>query len=78
MLFHSKYERARKWQIDEKNKREAINGSKDMREEVEIADLLEKGDLFALITSAMFTILPVAILVLLIMVLGGMLFMRIF
>ena len=78
MLFQNKYERARKWQIQEKEKREAMNGHKDMKEEVEMADLLEKGDLYALISSAMFTIMPVAILVLLIIALAGMLFMRIF
>ncbi|MBR4462353.1 MAG: hypothetical protein IKS51_07225 [Erysipelotrichaceae bacterium] len=77
MLFQNKYDRARKWQIEEKEKREAMNGQKDMKDEVEIADLLEKGDMYALISSAMFTIMPVAILVLLIIVLAGMLFMRI-
>ena len=76
MLFHNRYERARKWQIEEKNKHDAMNQN-DPRNDVEIADLLEKGDLYALISSAMFTIMPVAILVLLIMVLAGMLFMRI-
>ena len=75
-MFFQKYERARKWQIEEKNKREAMHPN-DYRDDVEIADLLEKGDLYALISSAMFTIMPVAILVLLIMVLAGMLFMRI-
>ena len=76
MLFQSKYDRARKWQIDEKNKRDTMNPH-DLKNDVEIADLLEKGDLYAMVSSAMFTIMPVAILVLLIMVLAGMLFMRI-
>ena len=77
MLFQNKYERARKWQIEEKNKRDAMSHN-DPRNDVEIADLLEKGDLYALISSAMMTIMPAAILALLIMVLAGMLFMRIF
>ena len=77
MLFQNKYDRARKWQIEEKEKRDAMNGKKDMKEEIQMSDLLEKGDLYALISSAMFTIMPVAILVLLIIALAGMLFMRI-
>ena len=77
MIFQKRYDRARNWQIEEKEKREAMNGRRDMKEEVEMADLMEKGDLYALISSAMFTIMPVAILVLLIMALAGMLFMRI-
>ena len=44
----------------------------------EFCNEMEKGDMFALIFSAMITILPVAILVLLIMVLAGYLFLRIF
>ena len=48
MLFQSKYDRARKWQIDEKNKRDTMNPH-DLKNDVEIADLLEKGDLYAMV-----------------------------
>ena len=77
MLFQNKYDRARKWQIEEKEKRETIHGPENRKNDVEIADLLEKGDLYALVSSAMLTIMPIAILVLLIIALAGMLFMRI-
>jgi hypothetical protein len=77
MLFQNKYDRARKWQIEEKEKREAKHGLEDSKNDIEIADLLEKGDLYALVSSAMLTIMPIAILVLLIIALAGMLFMRI-
>lgn len=77
MLFKSKYERARKWQLEQnaKNFPKQYDGEK-LHEET-IADNLEKGDMFALIFSAMITILPVVIILLFIIVLAGYLFMRI-
>ena len=77
MLFKSKYERARKWQLEQnaKNFPEEYNGEK-LHEET-IADNLEKGDMFALMVSGMLTILPIVTILLLIIVLVGYLFMRI-
>lgn len=77
MLFKSKYDRARKWQLEQKAKNfpEEYNGEK-LHEET-IADNLEKGDMFALIFSAMITIIPVVVILLLIIVLAGYLFMKI-
>ena len=77
MLFKSKYERARKWQLEQKAKNypEEYNGEK-LHEET-IADNLEKGDMLALMISGIFTILPIVIILLLIIVLVGYLFIGI-
>lgn len=76
-MFKSKYERARKWQLEQnaKNHPEEYNGEK-LHEET-IADNLEKGDMFALMFSGIVTILPIVTILLLIIVLIGYLFMRI-
>ena len=76
----NKYERARKWQLEQKQKREnekpeEYNGEKLY--EPSIADELEKGDMFALVVSAMFTIIPIVTILLLLIVFIGYLFMRI-
>ena len=76
LLFKDKYERARKWQLEQnaKNHPEEYNGEKLYEES--IADNLEKGDMFALMISGIFTIMPVVIILLLIIVLAGYLFLR--
>ena len=76
----NKYERARKWQLEQKQKREnekaeEYNGEKLY--EPSIADELEKGDMFALVVSATFTIIPIVTILLLLIVFIGYLFMRI-
>ena len=78
MLLKSKYERAKKWQLEQKAQREGngdYNGEKLY--EPSIADEMEKGDMLALMLSGILTILPVITVLLLIMVLIGFLFMRI-
>lgn len=78
MLFQKKYDRAKQWQLAQKKKFSDYDVDYSQGDRPSIADEMEKGDMFALIFSAMITILPVAILVLLIMVLAGYLFLRIF
>ena len=78
MLFQKKYDRAKQWQLEQKKKFSDYNVDYSQEDRPSIADEMEKGDMFALIFSAMITVLPVAILVLLIMVLAGYLFLRIF
>ena len=78
MLFQKKYDRAKQWQLEQKKKFSDYDVDYAKEDSPSIADEMEKGDMFALIFSAMITILPVAILVLLIMVLAGYLFLRIF
>ncbi|MBP5280073.1 MAG: hypothetical protein J6Z03_06280 [Erysipelotrichaceae bacterium] len=78
MLLRNKYERAKKWQLEQKAKREGdleYNGEKLY--EPSIADELEKGDMLALMVSGVLTILPLVTVLLLVMVLIGFLFMRI-
>ena len=77
MFLKSRYDRAKKWQLEQKAKMEAnneYNGEK-LHEET-IADILEKGDMFALMLSGFLTIWPIVTILLLIMVLIGYLFMR--
>jgi len=74
----SKYERARKWQLEQKAQREGeevYTGEKLY--EPSIADEMEKGDMLALMVSGVMTILPIVTILLLIIVLAGFLFMRI-
>ena len=69
MLFQDKYERARKLQRDNINKpdvHEEYHGEKLYEPTIE--EQLEKGDMFALMVSGLITILPVALLVLLLIV----------
>ena len=75
----SKYDRARKWQLEQKEKRESqhpeeYNGEKLY--EPTIADEMEKGDMFALMVSGVLTILPIVTILLLLIVFIGFLFMR--
>ena len=67
ILFKDKYERAKKWQLEQKEKRDS--GKLDMGYEVSPEDLIEKGD--------MLTILPIVFLILLIIALAGMAFLHI-
>ena len=76
----NKYDRARKWQLEQKEKRESEQAKQYGGEklyEPTIADELEKGDLFALVFSAMITIIPIAAGLLLLIVVISFLFMRI-
>lgn len=78
MLLRSRYERAKKWQLEQKALREQqqeYHGEKLY--EPSIADEMEKGDMLALMVSGVMTILPIVTILLLIMVLVGFLFMRI-
>ena len=78
MLLKSKYERARKWQLEQKAQREGeevYTGEKLY--EPSIDDEMEKGDMLALMVSGVMTILPIVTILLLIIVLAGFLFMRI-
>lgn len=71
MLFQKRIDRAFRHQA-EKNAGE--KNSPD--EELTPSDIMEKGDLPAMIIAALITILPVALGVLLLMCLAGWLFMR--
>ena len=77
MIFQKKYDRAKEWQLEQKKKFSDADVDYSLGDRPTIADELEKGDMFALMLSGVLTILPIAILVLLIMVLVGYLFMRI-
>lgn len=71
ILFQRKYDRARAFQKEQRKKREGKNAGRD---DVEMADLLEKGDTFALILSALLTIVPVALVVLAVLAAAGYFF----
>ena len=75
ILFKDKYERAKKWQLEQKEKRDS--GKLDMGYEVSPEDLMEKGDLLAMMISGVLTILPIVFLILLIIALAGMAFLHI-
>ncbi len=62
MLFQSKYDRARKLQ------QERMGDAPRALEDENLADKLEKHDTFALIVSALITILPAALLFLAVVV----------
>ena len=71
MLFQDKYERARNLQKENISKKvsepyEEYHGEKLYEPSLE--EQLEKGDMFALIVSAMITSLPIALLALLVIV----------
>lgn len=71
ILFQRKYDRARAFQKEQREQREGKNAGRD---DVEMADLLEKGDTFALILSALLTIVPVALVVLAVLAAAGYFF----
>ena len=71
ILFQRKYDRARALQKEQRKQREGKNAGRD---DVEMANLLEKGDTFALILSALLTIVPVALVVLAVLAAAGYFF----
>lgn len=70
MLLQGRVDRALKRQAEQKKK-----GRRIEEEELVPADIMEKGDLPAMIIAGLITILPVALGVLLLMGLAGWLFM---
>ncbi len=79
MLFREKYERARQIQREQRGldikEYEEYNGEKLY--EPEMKDMIEKGDMFALMLSGLITILPVAALILFILIIISLIFFRI-
>ena len=73
MLFQKRIDRAFRHQA-EKGKGRRGNEEKD--NELRPSDIMEKGDLLAMIIAALITILPAALLVLLILAFAGWLFMH--
>ena len=71
ILFQRKYDLARAFQKEQRKQREGKNAGRD---DVEMANLLEKGDTFALILSALLTIVPVALVVLAVLAAAGYFF----
>lgn len=71
ILFERKFERARKLQ-KEKNaaRRSDCNG----RDDLELTDVMEKGDTLAMIVAGLITILPAAIVTLAILAAAGYFF----
>ena len=74
MLFKDKYERAKKWQLEQKEKEEAKHPA---NYDISPEDIIEKGDMLAMMLSGVLTILPIVTILLLIIVLVAMAFMRI-
>ena len=70
--FERKYERARKL-TRERASQGKLPADPD-RPEPELEDVMEKGDMFAMIISALLTILPVALVVLVLLSLAGYFF----
>lgn len=70
MLFRGRIERAFKRQAEQNKERRE-------REDPELtpADLMEKGDFAAMVIAGLITIVPVALVVLLLMCLAGWLFL---
>lgn len=68
MIFHGRYDRARKLQ------QEKMQGRERAYDDDQLGSKLEKGDTAALIISAMITILPVALIALGVLALVGYLF----
>ena len=74
MLFPKRVERAMKFGKKTRDEREVIE---ERDEDSALLDHMEKGDLTAMILSALLILVPVAIVVLAVMVFGGMLLYRI-
>ena len=68
MIFQGRYDRAKKLQ------QEQLGDSPRAREDENLADKLEKNDVLALILSAMITIIPVALIFLLVIAAVGYFF----
>ena len=75
LMFKDKYDRAKKWQLEQKEKRES--GKPETDYEVSPEDLIEKGDMLAMMVSGVLTILPIVTILLLLIVLIGMAFLHI-
>lgn len=71
MIFQKRVERAMEHTHAKAVEREAASPHPD----VDVEDITEKGDLPAMMLAGVFTILPVAILVLAILVLAGYFFL---
>lgn len=74
MLFQKKVDRAMEYSAKraaEQSKREEEYDPKAMREQESIGEVMEKGDLAAIILSAMLVFLPIALIVLLIICFFG-------
>ncbi len=76
MMFKDKYDRAKKWQLEQKEKRESRQ-SQNKGYEVSPEDIMEKGDMLAMMISGIVTILPIVTLLLLLIVFIGMAFLHI-
>ena len=74
-MYEKKLDRARKLQREQRGLDEEYHGEKLYDPSIE--DELEKGDMFALVVSAFFTFIPIAIIALVGMVLLACLFFRI-
>ncbi|MCR4634224.1 MAG: hypothetical protein K5648_08875 [Erysipelotrichaceae bacterium] len=75
-MFKDKYDRAKKWQLEQKEKRESRQ-SQNKGYEVSPEDIMEKGDMLAMMISGIVTILPIVTLLLLLIVFIGMAFLHI-
>lgn len=69
ILFEGKYKRARKFQQEQNAKRGGLVGN-----QIPLGTQMEKGDLPAMIIAALITILPVAIVVLVVIAAAGYFF----
>ncbi|NLV99163.1 MAG: hypothetical protein GX034_05140 [Clostridiaceae bacterium] len=65
MLFKGRYGRAMKWLKDRRGE------GKRVADESELEHIVEKGDIFAMIVSALIVIIPVALVFLLALALIG-------
>ena len=71
ILFERKFERARKLQTEKNAARQSdCNG----REDLELTDVMEKGDTLAMIIAGLITILPAALVTLVILAAAGYFF----
>lgn len=77
MIFSKKVDRAFELQAEQNGHDEHTEyertslDPKSVEDEVQLADRMEKGDLLAMIIAALGTIMPVAIIILLIMVISA-------
>ena len=71
ILFERKFERARKLQ---KEKNAARQSDCNGREALELTDVMEKGDTLAMIIAGLITILPAALVTLVILAAAGYFF----
>lgn len=71
ILFERKFERARKLQ---KEQNEARKSDCTGRDDLELTDVMEKGDTLAMIIAGLITILPAAIVTLAILAAAGYFF----